>query len=94
MAYRVYTYRGYRGIKGLSIYRPNTAISHIETLNVSHSGIGGYRARVYKRYQTIPIGIYKAYAGYKGLNGLRLNGLKEKMVWGFFYFEKFTPKEC
>jgi hypothetical protein len=48
-------YRGYRHIKGLSKYRPIPRISHIETLNVSHSG-RGYMAGYIKRYQTISIG--------------------------------------
>jgi hypothetical protein len=91
---QVYGYMGYSGYKGLLSIPPHTPISHIETLNVSHNEMGAYRGGYIKRYQTIPIGIYKAYAGYKGLNGLRLNGLKEKMVWGFFILKNFTPKEC
>jgi len=44
-------YRGYRGYKGLSKYRRIPPISHIETLNVSHTGMAG-RAGYIKRYQT------------------------------------------
>ena len=59
-------YRGYTRYKGLSKYRPIPSISHIETLNVSHTGIGNMGGYI-KRYQTISIGTYKAYAGYEDI---------------------------
>jgi len=58
----IYSYKGYRGYmyykdrgyRGLSIYRRIPAISHTETLNVSHIKTAGY-GRVYKE---IPNHIY------------------------------------
>jgi hypothetical protein len=83
-------YRGYTRYKGLSKYRPNTAISHTETLNVSHNGIGGYMGRVYKETPNHSYWTYNTYDGYKGLNGLRLNGLINKILW-FFLFWFINP---
>lgn len=68
-------YRGYTRYKGLSKYRPIPRISHIETLNVSHSG-RGYMAGYIKRYQLSLLAYIHTYAGYKGLNGLEIYGLK------------------
>lgn len=90
---QVYGYMGYSGYKGLLSIPPHTPISHIETLNVSHNEMGAYRGGYIKRYQTIPIGIYKAYAGYKGLNGLRLNGLIKNKLNMVFLFLNVSPRK-